>query len=408
MKVGQPSISSLATLLTSESIQQMLIERSRNAALSFGLELLEQDVEQLCGSRYERKKLSELCHRGGSETTTIIVDGAKYQIRRPRVRSDRGEERLPSLEKLQEQDLLDDRIRDQMIRGVSTRNYAPVIGAYAEKLGISKSSASRAFVRASQKDLDALNGADLSGQSFVAIMVDGVEYADRVVVVALGITETLEKVPLGVREGDTENAVLVKDLLAGLIERGFKPACEKLLAVIDGGKALKKALKDVFGERVLIQRCWLHKLRNLKAYVPKQHHAQLLWRMKKLMALVRHDDAIRELESFTYWLSNISHDAAASLREVGVELITVHKLGLPRSLRQGLSSTNAIESLIGVIRDKTTRVRNWKSKKTDQILRWAASSIVQHKQKMRKLRGYRDAAVLIASLGKLEIHAEVA
>lgn len=405
---GQPAILNLTSLLSAESLQQMLVERSRNAALALGLELLEQDVEALCGSRYARKRESELYYRGGSEQTSIILDGARYPARRPRVRGALGEVPLPSLAKLRDQDLLDAQIQDRMIRGVSTRNYDPVVSAYAEKLGVSKSSVSRAFVRASQKDLEALNHSSLEGHSFVALMIDGVEYAGRSVVVALGITDSLQKVPLGAREGDTENGELVRDLLSGIVERGFKPHCEKLLAVIDGGKALRKGLLDVFGERVLIQRCWLHKLRNLQAYVPRQHHPQLYWRMKKLMALVRYDEAIQELESLAHWLSGISQDAESSIHEVGRELLTVHRLGLPRALRQGLSTTNAIESLIGVVRGKTSRVRNWKSKKTNQVLRWVASSLISHRSKMRRLRGHKESAQLIAALGRLEIHATVA
>ncbi len=406
---GQPAILNLTSLLSAENLQQMLVDRSRNAALALGVSLLEQDVESLCGSPYARKSGAGLCHRGGSEETSIILDGARYPIRRPRVRGAQGEVELPSLTKLRDQDLLDEQIQERMIRGVSTRNYDPVVSAYAEKLGVSKSSVSRAFIRASQKDLDALNHAKLDEHSFVALMIDGVEYAGRTVVVALGITETLQKIPLGAREGDTENGPLVKDLLAGIIDRGFTLHCEKLLAVIDGGKALRKGLDDVFGDRVVIQRCWLHKLRNLKAYVPQQHHAQLYWRMKKLMALVRYDEAIRELESFTHWLSGISQDAESSMREVGHELLTVHQLGLPRILRQGLSTTNAIESLIGVVRLKTGRVKNWKSRKTNQILRWVASSLQHHRAKMRRLRGHKESAQLIAALGgKLAIHATVA
>jgi transposase-like protein len=298
-----------------------------------------------------------------------------------------------------------------MLRGVSTRNYAPVASEYAKKLGISKSSCSRAFVRASQRALDGINHADLTSHRFVAVMVDGVEYGGRIVFVALGVTETLQKIPLGVHEGDTENADVVRDLLAGIVERGFTLHCERLLAVIDGSKALRRALLDVFGERVVIQRCWLHKLRNLNAYVPRQHHAQLYWRMKKLMGLVRHDEAIRELESFAHWLSQVSHDGAASLREAGRELVAVHALNLPRGLRQSLSSTNTIESLIGTVRERTTRVKNWKSRKTGQILRWVAASLRQHQPRMRRLRGHRDGAVLIAALGgerKLATQAQAA
>ncbi len=404
---GQPVFPAIAAMLSPEQLQEMLVERSRTAALALGVELLEAEVMHLCGPMYARKAGDGLCHRGGSEETTILLDGGKVRVRRPRVRGALGEVALPLLSKLRDQDLLDDEIRDRMLRGVSTRNYEPVVSAYSKKLGVSKSSVSRAFVRSSRKALDEINHADLSEHAFVAIMVDGVEYAGRSVIVALGITSTLQKIPLGVREGDTENADVVRDLLAGIVERGFRLHCERLLAVLDGAKALRRAVLDVFGERAVIQRCWLHKLRNLKAYVPRQHHAQLHWRMKKLMGLVRHDEAIRELESFAHWLSQISQDGEASLREAGRELLTVHALGLPRGLRQSLSTTNPIESLIGSVRERTGRVKNWKSRKTTQILRWVASSLRHHQPNMRRLRGHRDGGVLIAALG-LASHAQAA
>jgi putative transposase len=394
----QSPIANLYSILTPDAVQQMVLDRAKGAALAFGVSLLEQDVELLCGRPYSRKN-GELCHRGGSEQSSMVIDGVRYAIPRPRVRDENGEVELPMLAKLRDQDLLDRQMLDRMVRGVSTRNYDAVVGGYAKKLGVSKSTVSRAFVRASQKDLDELNNADLSGHGFVAIMIDGVDVAGRAVVAALGITETLEKIPLGVREGDTENSVLVKDLLASVIDRGFTLHCEKLLAVLDGAKALKKAVKDVFGERVVIQRCWLHKLRNAKKYLSKQHHPELLRRMKRLMSIVRYDEALKDLESLIHWAGGICHETESSFREVGTELLTVHQLGLPKQLRDSLSSTNAVESLIGVVRDKTNRVKNWKSVKTKQRLRWVASAIQFHRKRMRRLRGHQSRAILIAALG---------
>jgi len=236
-------------------------------------------------------------------------------------------------------------------------------------------------------------------------MIDGSEYASRAIIGALGITDQCEKIPLGIREGDTENSEVVKDLLSSIRERGFKLACENLLATIDGGKALKKALTDVFGQRVVIQRCYIHKMRNLKGYLPKTYHNQMRWRMKKLMSLVSYPEAKRELESFQSWLENISYEAGRSLEEVGEELLTVHQLRCPRELRKTLSNTNAIESLMGVCRRKTRNVSNWKDhpKKSksipkDKILRWVATSIENHRAKLRKLRGYKEIHFLIAAL----------
>ncbi len=381
------------------------MQRAQNAAMALGVELLEQEVESLCGAPFARKN-GELYHRGGSDKTSIVLDGVKYAIKRPRVRGEDGEIELETLAKLQDQDMFDSQIQDRLIRGVTTRNYEDVISAYSEKTGVSKSSVSRAFVRASEARLNELNDADLSAYRFVALMIDGVEFAGRSIIVALGITDELEKVPLGIREGDTENAEVAKDLLASIKDRGFTQRCQKILVVLDGAKALKKAIKDVFGDRAIIQRCWLHKLRNLKTYVPKKNHPELLRRMKMLMNLTQLDEALKELTSFICWLSSLSLEAEASMKEVGRELLVVHELGLPKDLRDSLSTTNPVESLIGVVREKTDQVKNWKSKKGFHIKRWVASAILDHKDHMQRLRGHKQSKILISALGDLELEVQ--
>ena len=398
----QGDIVGIFSALKAESIQEVLLERSKQAALAFGVALLEQDVEALCGPRFARKAESQ-SYRGGSDRTSIVLDGAKYQMPRPRVRDANGEVDLPMLRKLQDSDLLDRQIQQRMLVGVSTRNYDKVISSYSKKLGVSKSSVSRAFVRSSQKDLDAINQGDLSSYRCVALMIDGIEIAGRTVVAALGITNELVKVPIGLKEGDTENSDLVRELLSSVQDRGFTLCCQRLLAVIDGSRALAKGLKSVFGDRVIIQRCWLHKVRNLQTYLPKQHHRTALWRMRKMMSLRSFDEALRELNSLIAWLEEISPDAATSLREAGTDLLTLHTLGIAGELRKSLSSTNLIESLFSVVRTGSGRVKNWKSGAANQRMRWIASSITMHKKKMRKLRGLPQRQNLISALGeKLE------
>lgn len=383
--------------LTSREIQTMLMERGRLAALSFGMELLEQEVGLLCGRPFERKAGS-LCYRGGSEKTRLVIDGAKYQVRRPRVRGENGECELETLNRLHDKDLFDDRIADRMMNGVTTRNYDGVISAYANKLGVKKSSVSRAFKRASQEHLDEINHSKLDGYTFVAIVIDGIEFAGRTIVGALGVTAALQKIPLGIREGSTENSEVVRDLLSSIMERGFKLHCAKLLAILDGSKALRKGLNDIFGDRVITQRCWIHKLRNLLSYAPQAHHRQIQWRMKKLMSIVNYAEALKELDSITTWLSTISVEAEGSMREVGEELLTLHKLGITGPLRKSLSTTNMIESLLSVVRRKTNRVTNWDRDRT-QILRWVAASICSHQTKMRRVTGFRDGVKLVVALG---------
>jgi len=278
----------------------------------------------------------------------------------------------------------------------------------SEKLGVSRSSVSRAFIRASQKDLDSINEGRLEEHSVVALLIDGGEIGGRTVVAALGITAAMEKIPVGVREGDTENSEVIKDLLASLQARCFTLHCERLLAVIDGAKALKKALRAVFGERIVIARCWLHKERNLRGYLPERVHGTLHWRLKKLIALNSLTDARTELAALREWVAGLSTQAAASLNEVGEELLTLHALGITAKLRKSFASTNLIESLFSVVRDKLHRVKTWKGQRSNQILRWVAASILAHRKKMRRVRGMAQAAELITALGRKEVAAQAA
>lgn len=399
----------LAFTISSIDVQRLMANRAKDAMASLGVELLEQEVEHLTGPKFSRKG-SELLYRGGSAKTSLLVDGAKVQCNRPRVRDHKGREvELSIYEKLRDQDLYDSQIAARLIEGVSTRNYQPVVDALSKKTGISKSSVSTAFIRASKKDLEKINTADLSDYKFVSIFIDGTNFSDKLAVVAVGITTKCEKITLGLKEGTTENAELVKDLLSSIVDRGFKISTARLLAVLDGGKALKSAVKALWGETVLIQRCWIHKLRNLKDYIPDENHSQLYWRMKKIMGLNSYQAATAELHRLRDWLSTISVDAVNSLNEAGLDLLTLHALGVTGDLRKSLASTNIIESLIGVSKKKTGRVSNWKyhpklKRKIprDKVLRWLASAIEAHRPKMRRLRGHDHAEVLIAALNRVD------
>lgn len=411
MKKTNPlSNSQLKVSLSSEQIQELFLNRAKDAILSTATELLEEDMERLCGKAFERKTRG-LCHRAGSEHSSIVLAEGKRRIRRPRARKNGKEVELPSLTAMQDQDLLDREILSRMVKSVATRNYESIIGGLAEKTGISKSSVSRAFVRASKKDLDKINGADLSGYRFVALLVDGTNFGGSTQVVAVGITDKNEKVPLGLKIGDTENAEVVKDLLSSIMARGFTFAAQRILAVLDGGKALKSAVKALWGTSVLVQRCWLHKLRNLQGYIPEKYHKQLWWRMKKMMTLNSYENAKNEYHSLREWLFEINCDAKKSLEEAGEELLSVHQLALTGEYRNSLSTTNIIESLIGVAKAKCKNVKNWKihpkaSSKVqrDKSLRWVASAIEQHKSKMRKLRGGKEQIdIFVANLNNLDL-----
>lgn len=394
-------VQTLHSLLDARQLQDEILARCKQAALSMGMALLEEEVAARCGRAFSRKGL-EWTHRGGSDQTNIIVQGAKYRIKRPRARNAKGEVVLESLAKLRTQDLLDEKIHQAMLAGVSTRNYEKVIEGYSDKLGVSKSSASRAFIRGSQKDLDIINGADLSEMRFVALTIDSFNMYGRAMIMAMGVDDQLRKVPLGLKEGDSENSEVVKDLLSSIKERNFTSACPYFLALLDGSKALKKGVRAVFGEQALIQRCWIHKLRNLKKYVPDKLHGTLHWRMKKLMNLSSFEDAQAELQSFAHWLTEVSQGAVESLEEAGAELLTLHALGVTGELRRCLTTTNMIEALIEKIRSKTRRITRGRSAPT-QALRWSAAAIRAHQATLKKLRGSAQLDKLILALKNFKL-----
>ena len=410
-RINNQPVSQLSNEISSKDIQAMFLERAKNAILATAVELMEQDMARLCGEKFSRKSEKDFCHRGGSEQTSLMVDGAKVSVRKPRARKDGKEVELTSLTKMRDKDLLDEQMQSRIMRGVSTRNYAEVINGFSEKTGISKSSVSRSFKKASKKDLDAINNADLSFYKFVSIMIDGTGFGDRTLIVALGVTDDNQKIPLGLIEGNTENAEVVKDLLTSITARHFTFAAERLLAVLDGGKALRAAVIALWGSKVIIQRCWLHKLRNIQGYIPDVNYPQFYSRMKKIMALNDYNAAKAEVESLANWLSTISCDAESSLREARDEILTVHLLAMTGEFRRSLSSTNLIESLIGVVKNKMRNVKNWKyHPKTkeeiprDKVLRWVASSIQAHRNKMRRVRGGKEQMkILINKLNQLDL-----
>lgn len=403
------SLSQLQRELSSIDVQALLMDRAKNAVLTTAVELMEQDILRLCGAPFVRKH-EGLCHRGGSDWTSLMVDGAKLPVGRPRVRRNGKEVELPSLTAMRDRDLLDEQMLGRIVKGVSTRNYESVINGFAEKTGVAKSSVSRAFKRASRKDLEAINNADLSDYRFVGILIDGTGIGETTQVMAVGVTDNSEKIPLGLKEGDTENAGVVKDLLTSITARGFTFAASRLLAILDGGKALRSAVKALWGDAVLIQRCWIHKLRNIKDYIPEVNHGQLWKRMKRMMGVVDQRAAEREFELLADWLHTINPDAVTSLREAGPELLTVHSLGLTGVFRNSLSSTNIIESLIGVAKSKMKNVRNWNyHPKTgpkvprDKAQRWVAMAIQAHRPKMNKIRGGKEhMSTLINKLNLLD------
>ncbi len=359
--------------------------------------LLEEEVERLCGPKHSRPP-ERMLSRHGHQAGFVVMAGQKLPIHRPRVRSTqrRGEEvELQSYALMQSSEAMPRSALAKMVRGVSTRNYEGVVESVREGFGIQRSSVSRHFVKATAKQVQELSTRHFEGQRFVAIFIDGIEFAGETLVCALGLREDGTKQVLGLRQGATENKEVVTSLLSELAERGLATD-QPTLFVLDGAKALTKAVTAVWGRFALIQRCQVHKQRNVLAHVPEQHQAQALQQLHAAWHAADFGEAKHLLEQTVRWLDKLSPDAAASLREGLDETLTVVRLKLPDRLRRTLATTNPIESAFHTTRMLTNRVKRWRD--GDMKLRWCTAGLLRAEQRFRRIKGYREIPQLIAAL----------
>jgi len=381
-------------------IREIVAGRMRNAVTDMIQDLFEEELLELCGQRYGRDR-DKTHYRAGSDKGSILAHGQRVSIRKPRVKKAGKDVELQVYSALQNYDILCDQVLGHAMAGVSTRNYEPLLDEISGSTGLKKSSVSKAFIRASKGALDEINTRDLSAHDFVSVMVDGVGFGDRTVVVALGVTLEGQKLMLGLREGDTENWELCRDLFENLIERGLR-VDKPYLFVIDGSKALRKAIKKVFSSKAAVQRCVRHKERNIIKYLPKERHIEFRRRWKKLHGFNDYQAAKREYADLVHWLGHINHAALESLEEAGMETLTVIKFKVPPLLRKSLASTNPIESAFSVSKRKVKRVKNWRSG-ANQVARWAATSLLEAEKQFRTIKGYQQLPLLVEELKKLSI-----
>lgn len=322
------------------------------------------DVEQLCGP-WGRHNGERDGHRHGTEAGSVTLGGRRVPVARPRVRAADGSDELavPAYELFSGTEVLGEMAMGRMLAGLSTRRYGvglEPVGTAVEDTAtsVSKSAVSRRFVRATETALAELMAADLSGLDLVALMVDGVHFGEHCCVVALGVGIDGTKHPLALEEGSTENATLVRDLLVGLRERGPDVAAPTLV-VIDGSKALRRAVLDVFDVPV-IARCQLHKIRNVRDKLPERLRATVERRMRAAYHAESALDAEAQLVTLARELDKTHPGAAASVREGLDETLTVLRLGVQPTLARTLRSTNAIESMISICREHASNVKNWR------------------------------------------------
>jgi putative transposase len=378
--------------------RESLLDAVILSGFGFVQDELEAERTALCGERYAHQAQREAV-RAGHVPSSLVLGGRRVEIPRPRARSTDGHElSLPSWRAWSARDPLDERAFEQMVVGVSTRRYARSLEPLPQEIGvrgISKSVVSERFVVGTQRRLAELMRRDLSGLKLVALLIDGVHFAEHVVLAAVGIDSSGQKHPLGLREGATENAAACTALLTDLIERGLNPE-RAILVVIDGGKALRKAVLEVFGARALLHRCHAHKKRNVAESLPQRMRAPVHSAINQAYATGDPKRARRLLENLARRLESDHPGAAASLREGLDETLTVMRLGLPENLERVLSSTNLIENLFSRVREIARRVKRWQG--GTMILRWTAAGVLDAERHFRKIAGYRALPKLVAAL----------
>jgi putative transposase len=335
----------------------------------------------------------------GTQGGRVSLGDRQLRLRRPRLREGRREVAIPAYECLKRDPGAGTRLRRLVMAGVSTRRYAEVIPPMAQSVGIKRSSVSRKLVEAAQRAMATLAERRFDEIDILAVYIDGIRIAGQMVVVALGLDCAGAKHLLGIKPGDTENAQVVKALLADLVERGIGQDRRRLF-IIDGAKALKSAIQSVYGEAGLIQRCRTHKVRNvLEAIADKSVREQTAAVMRAAFKLPAKEGK-KKLQTHAAWLKPDHADAAASLLEGLDEMFTVNDLGLTAPLIRCLATTNIVENPNGTLRVITRRVSRWRDR--DMIERWAALAYLEAERRFRKIQGHRDLWILAQALGRKE------
>lgn len=398
---GLPDQVQVALTDIAATAREGLLALSVSVGLAVMAEMMEAEVVAKVGPKHA-KIPGRTAVRHTAATGSVVLGGRKVPVSRPRVRTaDRtAEVPLDTYRQFADEDLLDGLIFERMLAGLATRRHTmagePVGQAVVEQArSTSKSAVSRRFIKRTAKELEELMARDLSELDVAALMIDGMYFAEHLCVVALAVTVDGTKVPVGLWLGDTENTTVVKSLLADLVARGMD-AEQGLLVVIDGAKALAAAVKRVFGDRALVQRCVLHKRRNVVDHLPKSQQRFVDRKLAKAFAALDPDAGLAAARALARSLEDQHPDAAASLREGLEQMFTVRRLGVGDRLARSLSCTNAIESMISIARDVTRNVKNWHDGK--MVKRWMAAGMVQAERSFRRIKGCNDMPVLVAAV----------
>jgi len=370
-----------------------VIDVSGRAAIQAVLELSAQQVTGGELSQPGKKRGSDIV-RWGRQSGRVKLSDRKLRVAKPRLRKrSGGEVEVPAYEAMQDDERLGSRMLDILMKGVSTRNYSGTISEMADTVGVSKSAVSRETIEAAEKKIDELFERRFDKLDLLVIYVDGLIFSGHTVLAAVGVDREGNKHVLGLRHAATENAAAAEDLLTGLVESGISPEKRRLF-VLDGSKALRAAVRRIFGD-VPVQRCRAHKLRNVLERLPKDERDQAKAAIRAAWRLEAKDGQAR-LEKLAQWYEGDWPGAAASLREGVEECFTINRLGLPPSLHRCLATTNIVESPNAGVRQRTRRVTRWKD--ASMVRRWAAAAFLDTEKSLRKIMGCKDLWMLDAIL----------
>lgn len=361
-------------------------------------QLLQDEVEQKAGEKYTRAKpFDGRFSRWGYNPGSVRIGEEKVKMEIPRLYDNKTEETvgLENYQKLKEIELPSQQLLKKIILGLSEHDYKTVTQQAIESFGLSQSSVSRAFMEQSSKILEDFEKRDLSHYDFVALVIDGKHLLKEQVVIALGVTHTGDKIPLGFIQTTTENSIAVKGLLKNLIERNFQ-FTEGLLAILDGAKGLAKAIKETFGEYVVIQRCQWHKRENVVSYLKEEDEIHYRGKLQRAYLEPEYNAAKNKLLEIRDELKKINRSAANSLEEGLEETLTIHKLGLIEELGKSLTTTNIIENLNSQLNKYVGRIKRWVN--PEMQARWVATALVEVEQKMRRINNYKKLNLLRIAL----------
>ena len=367
-------------------------------------ETMEQEVRFLVGER-NQPQADRQAYRWGTERGYCVVQGQKVRVGRPRVR-DRKNRELPlgSYELFQRATLMEEAVWHSMMRQVSTRKYSELLQEIAENYGVQKSTISDHFISCSRQKLQQILERPLEKLQFCAMLVDGTEFESEHLIVPMGITLDGRKMLLGLRQGSTENSTVVKELFADLQARGLDFEVPRLY-VLDGSKALQKAVQHYAGPAAVVQRCQIHKMRNVSRHLPEGYNHLVKSRLHAAYAMADYSEAKQAVDRLHLELQHRNPSAARSLAEGLDDTLAVHRLRMAPMLRLSLSSTNLIESAFSIVEEICRNVKKWAD--GDHRLRWVASSLLHAESRFRRIQGYRNIPFLVKELELLTLRSDL-